>query len=362
MKEKDDARFLLVKDLLKKNRCSHILITNTVDCEYVSGFHASNVFLLISKAKNLLFTDFRYKEAAEAFCRRNPLWHFILSGENRLSALPAHCPTGSVIGIQSNSMSIDEFGTLRRRLKKIRMVKLGDAVSAIFIPKSTSEIAMMKKAAHSGDVALKRTLRQLKIGMFEREAVSILEYECRRAESEKPSFDTIVLFGKRTALPHGRPTDARLKKGDMVLMDFGCSCGGFFSDMTRMAVAGRANDRQKAIYNIVAKAQKEARDAVKESIGASAVDASARSVIEKAGYGAYFGHATGHGIGRMVHEQPRIARNVNALLPAGAVITIEPGIYIPRFGGIRIEDMVVVRKTGGETITESPRQLMEIDL
>jgi Xaa-Pro aminopeptidase len=360
MKKKYDDRLSLVRRLLDTKKCSHVLVTNIVDGEYLSGFHASNIFLLISRTNNLLFTDFRYKEAADAFCRDHPSWRFILTGENGLSVLPSHCAAGSVIGVQSNSMSIDEFDALTRRLRKGRLVKLGDAVSLLFIQKSALEIKMMKKAAHIGDRAFQRSLPQLKSGMSERDAASMIEHECRCAGSEKPSFDTIVLFGERTALPHGRPTDARLKKGDLVLMDFGCSLEGFCSDMTRTVVAGAANGRQREIYRIVAEAQKRARDKAGENVKASAVDASARDIIEKAGYGAYFGHATGHGIGRTVHERPRIARNSNAVLPSGAVITIEPGIYIPRFGGIRIEDMVVVQKSGGETITESPRRLMEI--
>jgi Xaa-Pro aminopeptidase len=362
MKKKCETRLITIKKMLDTRKCGYILVTNSIDCEYISGFHASNVFLLISRAKNLLFTDFRYKEAAEAFCRNNPSWRFILTVENGLSLLSSYCAEGSSIGIQSNSMSIDEFDRLKRCLKKARFVKLGSAVSELFIVKSALEISLMAEAARIGDRALKHTLKKLKAGISEKDVAFILEDECRKAGSEKPSFDTIVLFGKRTALPHGRPSNARLKNGDFVLFDFGCTRGGFASDMTRTVVAGAASRRQKAIYRIVAEAQSKAREAVSENVVASVVDKSARNVIEDAGYGAYFGHATGHGIGRMVHEQPRIARTMNIELPEGAVVTVEPGIYIPDFGGVRIEDMVVVRKNGHETITASPRHLMEIDL
>jgi Xaa-Pro aminopeptidase len=362
MNKNHSDRLSDVRNLLKKRKCTHILLTNTNDCHYLSGFHASNVSLLVSPAKNLLFTDFRYKEAAEAFCRNNRSWQFVLTGENRLSSLSSHCAAGSVVGVQSNCMPIDEFDSLQEHAKKVKLVKLGDAVSSLFIPKTSHEIEMMRKAACSGDKAFRSTVRRLAIGMTEREAASILEHECRCAGSEKPSFDTIVLFGERSALPHGRPTDARLKRGDLVLMDFGCSVGGLFSDMTRTLVAGTAHARQKELYRIVAKAQQKARDAVAANVNAATVDKAARSVIADSGYGACFGHATGHGIGRAVHEQPRIARNARMPLPLGAVITVEPGIYIPGFGGIRIEDMVVVEKHKGETITRSSRRLMEIEL
>jgi Xaa-Pro aminopeptidase len=362
MKKKSDSRLLSVKKYCGVNKCSYLLITNPIDCEYIAGFHASNVFLLISREHTMLFTDFRYKDAAEAFCKRNPVWRFVMTGENGLSLLSSFCKAGSIVGIQSNFMAVDEFDTLRRRLKKIQLRKLGDGISKLTVPKSASEIKLLADAAHMGDTALGHTLKKLKLGISEREVASILEDQCRRAGSEKPSFDTIVLFGKRTALPHGRPTDMLLKKGDFVLMDFGCSLGGYVSDMTRTLVAGRASHRQKTIYRIVVDAQKKAREAVAENVKASVVDNAARSIIEQAGYGAYFGHATGHGIGLSVHEQPRIARSMNTALPLDAVITIEPGIYIPRFGGIRIEDMVVVRKNGSDTLTASPRHLMEIDV
>jgi Xaa-Pro aminopeptidase len=230
----------------------------------------------------------------------------------------------------------------------------------MFAPKTGREIALMKQAAHIGDAALSRTLPLLKEGMTEREAAFLLEDHCRRLGSEKPSFDTIALFGERSALPHGTPTQRRIRKGDWVLFDFGCTVGGFASDMTRTAVFGPASPRQKKIYGIVFEAQQKAREAVREGARASSVDACARGIIEAAGWGDNFGHATGHGVGRRVHEPPRISRTNKSPLEAGAVITIEPGIYIPKFGGVRIEDMAVVRKDHGEILTDAPRELREI--
>ncbi len=362
MKQNSDERLLRLKQLLEEKKCTHILITDMIDCEYACGFHSSNVFLLISRSDNKLFTDFRYKEAARAFCRKNRQWRFIETDENGFSFLLSSCKKGSVIGIQSNCLSIDRFDEIKRRLHGIRFVKLRDAVTDLFISKSALEITSIKKAAAIGDRAYKRTLLKVKEGMTERHVALILEDECRRAGSEKPSFDTIVLFGRRTALPHGSPSDAILQKGDFVLFDFGCSSDGFISDMTRTVVAGKATAKQKEIYRIVADAQERARQVVTVGAAAATVDRCARQIIEEAGYGAHFGHAIGHGIGRRVHEKPRVARGNNGPLLLGSVITIEPGIYIPRFGGVRIEDMVVVRKDGGETVTSSPRQLIELTL
>jgi Xaa-Pro aminopeptidase len=193
------------------------------------------------------------------------------------------------------------------------------------------------------------------------EAAQLLEDRCRKYGSEKPSFDTIVLFGNRTALPHGRPSDARLKKGEWVLCDFGCTLDGFCSDMTRTFVMGKATQRQKKIYDIVLRAQENGRAAVSAGVKACEVDKACRRVISDAGYGNLFGHATGHGVGLRIHEKPRISKNDNTILRNGTVITIEPGIYSPAFGGVRIEDMVVVRDNGCEVITNAPRDLIEAE-
>jgi Xaa-Pro aminopeptidase len=357
----DNDRLNRIQRLLVEKECSHILITDGVDGEYLSGFHSSNFFLLVSRVENILFTDFRYKEAAAAFCARTPRWRFVQTSENGLSSLASHCPAGSRVGIQSNALSVDRFDEMRRRLKKVRFVKMADSIEAVFIPKLPAELSLAARAARIGDAAFMRAIKRLKTGITERDAAALLEEYCRRLGSEKPSFDAIVLFGARAALPHGVPSKRRLKKGDWVLMDFGCTVGGFTSDMTRTIVMGKAAARQRRVYEVVARAQQNARNAVREGVTARSVDARARTHIEQAGYGDYFGHATGHGLGRRVHEKPRIARENNAVLPEGAIITIEPGIYIPGFGGVRIEDMVIVRKNGPETITAAPRHLMEIE-
>jgi Xaa-Pro aminopeptidase len=356
------GRINAVKGLLSRKGCAYILVTDPVDCEYLSGFHSSHIFLLISKTENLLFTDFRYREAAGNFCRKNPEWKFVETKENGLSILASYCIEPGRIGFQSNSMPVDQYDILCRRLKPQRLMRLRDAVTSLFVAKTAPEIAKMKAAARIGDRAFARTIPQIRLGITEKELAGLLENECRSLGSEKPSFETIVLFGKRSALPHGRPTAQRLKKGDFILFDFGCCVDGFFSDMTRTIVAGSATDRQKEIYGIVAAAQRAASAAVRAEAHASAVDQVARDIITRAGYGAYFGHATGHGVGRLIHEKPRVGRTSKALLPEGAVITIEPGIYLPEFGGVRIEDMVVVRKTGGDIITSSTRRLVELAL
>jgi Xaa-Pro aminopeptidase len=187
----------------------------------------------------------------------------------------------------------------------------------------------------------------------------MLEDLCKKYGSEKPSFDTIVLFGPNSALPHGRPSDRKLKKGDWILFDFGCTVRGFCSDMTRTIVFGKAGDRQKQIYSIVLAAQGKAKQKIRPGIQACEIDMYARTVIDKAGYGDTFGHATGHGVGLQIHESPRLFKNNTTTLVPDMVVTVEPGIYISGFGGVRIEDMVVVTKKGYRSLTRTPRTLLE---
>jgi Xaa-Pro aminopeptidase len=355
------ARLFEVQTLLAKGPCTHILVSDAIDIEYLCGFRSSNAFCVIGPSKNILFSDFRYKEAALDFCKQSRKWRFSEIRENDFSFCKGHIPAGSVVGYQSNVMTVDQFAQLRRSLRNVRFVKLAAPFAEIFTPKTDSELRFIRQAAAIGDRAFDAARRRIRIGMTENEFARLLENRCRKYGSEKPSFDTIVLFGRRAALPHGRPSDARLKRGDWVLCDFGCIVNGFCSDMTRTFVMGKASVLQKKIYDIVVRAQDSGTTAVATGVKACDVDKTCRRVILKEGFGKMFGHATGHGVGLRIHEKPRISKNDNTILRNGTVITIEPGIYSPAFGGVRIEDMVVVRDNGCEVITNAPRELIEAE-
>ena len=354
------SRLFSARHYLKGRRFTHLFLSDPIDVEYLSGFHSSNVFCLLSRRSNVLFTDFRYKEACRAFCRKNKEWAFVQIRENDFSFLGRRVRPGSVVGYQSDALTVDQFRLLRRRQEKTRFVPLPSSFKDIFVPKLPREILFCKEAGRMGDKAFCRMLRRVRTGMTERHLAAMLENYCRNFGSQKPSFDTIVLFGRRSALPHARPSSRRLRRGDFVLCDFGCTVEGFASDMTRTFVMGKARIRQKKIYAVVQQAQESARDAVSEGIQACEVDKSARSIISKAGYGRCFGHATGHGVGRRIHEKPRISGIDTSILHRGTVITVEPGIYIPGFGGVRIEDMVAVTENGCEVLTNAPRHLIEV--
>jgi len=356
------SRIKAVRKILSDRNCTHLLVTDTADVEYISGFRSSNATLLICADSLLLFTDFRYKEAAQEFCRLNKPWKFQLIEESNYKFLHSEICPKSTVGIQSDNVTIDQFHELKRVLPKVKFVPLSNEISNVSIQKLDSEIDSMKIAARIADRALKALLPTIKKSMTEIEIARNLENLCSKYGSQRPSFETIVLFGKRSSLPHGRPSNCKLAAGDFILIDFGCVVNGFCSDITRTFVFGKASDSQRNIYNIVQKAQRSAKDAARAGVKACDVDLAARNVIEKSGYGETFGHATGHGIGIRIHEKPRVNKKNETPLPENSVITIEPGIYISELGGVRIEDMVVLTKNGSQTLTHSPRKLMELPL
>jgi Xaa-Pro aminopeptidase len=354
-----NTRLCRIKDFIAQGPYTRIFLSDTRDIEYLTGFRSSNAYCVISRGRNVLCSDFRYREAALAFCRTRREWRFCEIREGDFSFLRGALGRGAVIGYQSNALTVDQFRLLKNRCPGVRFVRLPRSFQDIFVPKLPHEIESMRKAAAIGDRAFSAMVRRARPGMTERQLAALCEDVCRKNGSEGPSFETIVLFGRRAALPHGRPSDIRLKRGDWVLCDFGCTVDGFASDMTRTFVMGKASSRQKELYGVVYRAQENARNAVAAGIRACDIDKCARSVIAGAGYGPLFGHATGHGLGLRVHEKPRISANDRTILHKGTVITVEPGIYDPGFGGIRIEDMVLVRDRTGEVLTASPRRCIE---
>jgi len=197
-------------------------------------------------------------------------------------------------------------------------------------------------------------------GIKENDIAAEIDYQMKKKGADKPSFDTIVVSGEKSAMPHGKPGERRLKKGDFVTLDFGAVYKGYHADFTRTVVIGKASKKQKKIYEIVKKAQEEAINRIKPGMLCKEADSIAREVIKKEGYGKYFGHSLGHGVGLEIHELPRLSFLSNSKIRENSVVTIEPGVYLPDFGGVRIEDTVVVRKNGIEVLTKFTKELIEI--
>jgi Xaa-Pro aminopeptidase len=249
---------------------------------------------------------------------------------------------------------------LRKQTKYVRYSSVGEQLHKILYVKLPGEVTTMRRAASIGDKAFSLLLEDIQPGVTELHLAKRLEQYCSDLGSERPSFDTIVLFGDRSAHPHGRPGNTTLRKGAFVLVDFGCTVDGFASDMTRTVVCGKASEKQRDIYNVIYEAQAYARKNTRAGMTARAIDALARQYISNAGFTEEFGHALGHGVGRRIHEAPRISMHGLFPVPANTVFTIEPGIYIQGFGGIRIEDLVVMKEHRVDLLTHSKRELIEI--
>ncbi|MCX7726183.1 MAG: aminopeptidase P family protein [Chitinispirillaceae bacterium] len=355
------SRFNKLRRMLEKEELTYFLITDPIDVAYVTGFLSTYVALLIGKKSHWLLTDFRYALEAITFCKRHPEWKFIQVDNGLYNAIAniIKCKECK-IGFQSDRMSVEEFRKFKSCLREVSFKCYGREIKELLIPKEPFEIDTIKKAATIADKAFLKILDDIKPGITECVLVKKLEDYCRELGSERAAFETIILSGERSALPHGRPTNKKIKKGEFVLIDFGCTVDGFLSDMTRTVVVGKANSKQKEIYNIVYEAQKNARENARAKMKANEIDFFGREIIKCKGYGRAFGHALGHGVGRRIHESPRISREVKLEVPLNAVVTIEPGIYIPDFGGVRIEDLVVIEKNGVSLLSNSPRELIEL--
>jgi Xaa-Pro aminopeptidase len=355
------SRIRAVRKIIAERECTHALVTDAADVFYISGFRSSGAALLVAPRQLDLFADFRYKAAAQDFCYGSK-WRFTMIESGGFGYLGKRVRPLSVVGIQSDAVTVDQYEELKKALPGVKLIPLSTDVADVAMRKLPDEIDSMKAAAHIGDKALKALLPHIKRSVTEASLARTLDGICAELGSEKPSFDTIVLFGERSALPHGHPGERKLRAGDFVLIDFGCTVDGFCSDMTRTFVYGKASEEQHAVYNAVLRAQRCACLAARAGMRCSDLDAIARSSIAESGYGELFGHATGHGVGLRIHERPRLARGVYTVLPENCVVTVEPGVYVPGLGGVRIEDMVVMQKGEATALTHSPRKLMELPL
>lgn len=345
---------------LNESEASWLLITDSLSARYIAGFSSSNVVLLCGKERLVLFTDFRYKEAAEKHCKGTP-WEFVELKKSLPEELPAITGAAPSIDFQSNFMTVDTWLKFKEILPGATLNPASKRINDLFSSKEVEEVGLIAEAAAIADRAYARFIDELYEGISEKEAALRLEVLCKEEGSEGPSFDTIMLFGSRAALPHGVPSEERLlQKGDMILADFGCIRSGFCSDMTRTASWGEVTEKEQGIYALVLKAQERGKALLRPGIKASQVDAAVRAIIVDAGYGEFFGHGTGHGVGLRIHEAPAISSKDDTILTEGMVVTVEPGIYLPDISGVRIEDLMVITADGAESLSTTPRTLRNL--
>ena len=332
-----------------------ILISSPAAVRYLSGFTGSAALLLISQDEQYLITDGRYTLQAE---KQAAGYIVVRKDEGLYEALSDY--DINYLVYEARFVSAWQYQKIRKLLPDATLKDLGEAVDDMRMVKDLEELDKIRGAMRIADSAFNHILSVIQPGISEREVALELENFMRRKGASRVSFSTIVAAGDRSALPHAEPTEALVTQGDILLMDYGCVYNGYCSDITRTVIVGQPSDKQCEVYSVVLAAQEAALGMICEGIEAREIDAVARDVIEKAGYGACFSHALGHGVGIEVHEKPRVSAKGREVLREGMVITVEPGIYIPNFGGIRIEDMGCVTKDGFENFTKSPKQLINV--
>ncbi len=320
---------------------------------YISGFTGGEGTVVITKKRLCLLTDSRYTLQAHAEATSFE----ILPHNTPLSTLLSDAST---IACELDYLSANAFNRLKIKLPEKEWVDISESLLMLRKCKDITELSAIMQAVKLADEAFSYALNQIRPGMREFEVAALLEEYMRSEAGATPSFDTICASGIRSALPHGAASNKIIEKGDFLTIDFGCLLDGYCSDMTRTVCIGPASTRQKEIYNIVLYAQTLAENTAMGGMDASALDAVARKSIESFGFGEYFGHALGHGVGLAIHEFPTVSPKSLHKIESGDVLTIEPGIYIPDFGGVRIEDMLYITDKGFEILTKTTKSLIEI--
>ena len=333
---------------MRKHGPASLLITNLANIRYLSGFSGSSAALLVYRGGAVFFTDFRYRIQAEKEVRDCRLAESTGSLVEMLVREVSRRKI-SELGFESAYFTHQSWRELGKRLPGVKLAATEGMVESLRTIKDEEEIKAIRGAIQIAGKAYRSAARQL-WGKTENNLSERMETAMRRAGAEGPAFPTIVASCPRSALPHASPTAKKVGRRELVIIDFGARWQGYHSDITRTRYAGRGN-RFLKIYGLVWEAQRRAIAAVRPGARASEVDAAARGVIEAAGYGENFGHGTGHGVGLEVHERPSISFRNNEVLRPGMVFTVEPGIYIENFGGVRIEDVVMVTTTGCEVLS-----------
>ncbi|SHK07221.1 M24 family metallopeptidase [Desulforamulus aeronauticus] len=350
-----NQRVKRLREQMFQQDVSYLLITDPKNRFYLSGFTGSTGVLLIGLEECFFLTDFRYIEQVKEQC---PGYKLIKVEQQSLFASLTQVLKGSkgdTLSFEENHLTVKEYLELKDMLPGVALQPGSGLVEDLRMIKDSAEIPIIRQAMTIGDKAFQHILGFIKTGISEKELALELEFFMRKQGASGIAFDTIMASGPRSALPHGVASERKLQRGDFLTMDFGAIYQGYHSDMTRTVVLGESTNKQDEIYKIVLEAQLAGLAAVKAGVPAREVDETSRWVITERGYGEYFGHGTGHGVGLAIHERPRVNTKDDTILQPGMVITIEPGIYLPDWGGVRIEDSVLVTEQGCEILTSSPK-------
>jgi Xaa-Pro aminopeptidase len=359
-----EGRQKKLREHLATTRFDALLISHLPNIRYLCGFTGSAGLLLVEERGSVFFTDVRYDTQAHEEVKGAKVViapKAVLSGLGEFLGARRKRVRGWTIGLEAEHFTIAE----KKRLAQVRPagVRLKDAPSIVErarMVKDDDELERIRAAVALGAKLFERALEVLRPGVKETEVAAEMELAARRGGAEQMSFPTIIASGARSALPHGRASDHAIPPGGFVVCDFGVILSGYCSDQTRSVWVGAVSEDARKAYEAVREAQQAAIDAVRPGVPVGEVDAAARKVLRKAGFGRYFTHSTGHGVGLEIHETPRVADGQREVLQPGTVITIEPGVYFPGKWGLRIEDMVAVTASGCEVITPTSKNFVAV--
>lgn len=350
------SRIENLRSLIQKENINGFFINYIPNIRYLSKFSGSSASLILTYQKNYFFTDFRYKDQSHAEVKD---FNIIINYDNTTELAKVIKEDGlKRIGFESTHMTYSSLETMKTTFPGIEFVPLKEEVEKLTLRKLPDELENLKKAIQITDKVFLKLLEIIKPGITELDVAAEITYLHKKLGASEDSFHPIVASGWRGALPHGRAANKVIENGEMVTLDFGCCYNGFCSDMTRTISVGKPNDELIKIYNIVFEAQKRAVDAASTKLTSKQLDSVARDYIVGKGFGENFGHGLGHGLGIDVHEMPGLNQRVELTLFENSVVTIEPGIYIDKLGGVRIEDDIILKNDGCEVMNTSPKELI----
>lgn len=349
----------LQKALYDKGAGYSALIISPKNRKYFTGFDSSDGFLLVSADRAVFITDGRYIEAAE---KQISNCEVTLLGKTypQIAEILGEMNCKHLL-VESSRMTVSTYNSLKGVLKSTSIATdstLDSIINDLRSIKSENEVESIIKAQRIAENAFEHILKFIKVGVTEKEIALELDFFMLRNGGEGLSFETIAVSGKNSSMPHGVPSDKKIENGDFITMDFGTIINGYHSDMTRTVAVGTVTDEMKNVYNTVLKAQQNCLDNIKAGVSCKNGDMFARSVINDSGYGKYFTHSTGHGVGVEIHEYPNLSPASDSILQVGNIVTVEPGIYIPEKFGVRIEDMALITENGCRNLTNANKELI----
>lgn len=338
-----------------------VLITDPSNIAYLTGFTGSNGTVLLTGTKAFFFTDSRYTRVAQKVV---PASVERIVTSKLLEALKTVIQKLKIqkLLFEPYDVSFAKHQFLKKGLPSVKLIPMKEGIEIFRIVKSAKELRLIQKSQQINEQVFKAVTKNLRVGKTEKQIAWEIEKTGRELGADRISFEPIIGFGSNSGSPHHMNTNRKLKKGDMVLIDMGMSYKGYASDMTRTCFTQKPTPKQASIYNLVLKAQEAAIQQLKANMKGSIADKISRDIILEAGYGELFGHSLGHGIGLQVHEAPALSTGYEKPLPEGTVVTVEPGIYLENSFGVRIEDMVIIKRNKAENITKIPKKIENLIL